>query len=76
MDGRPTGHSYLLLAFCSVIVGGLGSVRGAFFASLLFGVASGLNFLILPTLPGVAVYILLITLVLIRPNGFYPELSQ
>ena len=31
------GHSYLLLAFNSVIVGGLGSVRGAFVAALLVG---------------------------------------
>src|SRR5690606_25276899 len=29
------GHSYLLLAFCAVIVGGLGSIRGAFIASIV-----------------------------------------
>ncbi|WP_216665433.1 branched-chain amino acid ABC transporter permease [Pseudoruegeria sp. HB172150] len=70
------GHSYLLLAFCAVIVGGLGSVKGAFFAAILFGLADSLNYILLPTMPGVAVYALLIVLVLIRPQGFYPELSQ
>lgn len=70
------GHSYLLLAFCAVIVGGLGSIKGAFFASILFGLADSLNYILLPTMPGVAVYALLIALVLIKPEGFYPELSQ
>lgn len=70
------GHSYLLLAFCAVIVGGLGSIRGAFLASILFGLAESLNSVLLPGLPGIATYSLLIVLVLIRPQGLYPELSQ
>lgn len=70
------GHSYLLLAFCAVIVGGLGSVRGAFIASIIFGLAESLNSVLLPTMPGIASYVLLIALVLLRPQGFYPELSQ
>jgi len=70
------GHSYLLYAFCVVIVGGLGSIRGAFIASILFGLAESLNAVVLPSLPGIATYSLLIILVLIRPQGLYPELSQ
>ncbi|WP_293865122.1 branched-chain amino acid ABC transporter permease [uncultured Alsobacter sp.] len=70
------GHSYLLYAFCAVIVGGLGSVRGAFFASILFGLAESLNAVVLPGLPGIATYSLLIVLVLVRPQGLFPELSQ
>jgi branched-subunit amino acid ABC-type transport system permease component len=70
------GHSYLLLAFCAVIVGGLGSIRGAFLASIVFGLAESLNSVLLPTMPGIGSYALLIALVLIRPQGLYPELSQ
>ena len=70
------GHSYLLFAFCAVIVGGLGSIRGAFFASIMFGLAESLNAVLLPALPGIATYLLLIILVLIRPQGLFPELSQ
>jgi branched-chain amino acid transport system permease protein len=70
------GHSYLLLAFCAVIVGGLGSIRGAFIASIVFGLAESLNSVLLPTMPGIGSYTLLIALVLIRPQGLYPELSQ
>lgn len=70
------GHSYLLLAFCAVIVGGLGSIRGSFIASVGFGMAESLNSTLLPALPGIATYSLLIAVVLVRPQGLYPELSQ
>lgn len=70
------GHSYLLLAFCAVIVGGLGSIPGAFIASIVFGLAESLNSVLLPTMPGIGSYALLIALVLIRPQGIFPETSQ
>lgn len=70
------GNSYLLLAFCAVIVGGLGSVRGAFVASIIFGLTESLNPVLLPNMPGFGAYALLIVLVLIRPQGIFPELSQ
>lgn len=70
------GHSYLLLAFCAVIVGGLGSIRGAFIASIIFGLAGSLNSVLLPNMPGIGTYALLILLVLIRPQGIDPELSR
>jgi branched-subunit amino acid ABC-type transport system permease component len=70
------GHSYLLLAFCAVIVGGLGSIRGAFIAAIIFGLAESLNSVLLPTMPGIGSYALLIVLVLVRPQGIDPELSQ
>lgn len=70
------GQSYLLLAFSTVIVGGLGSIRGAFIAALIFGLAESLNSVVFPTMPGIGSYVLLIVLVLIRPQGIYPELSR
>lgn len=70
------GHSFLLPAFCTVIVGGLGSIRGAFIASIIFGLAESLNSVLLPSMPGIGIYALLIALVLIRPQGIFPELSR
>ena len=66
------GHSYLLLAFNAVIVGRLGSVGGAYLAAIVFGLCESLNFVLLPSMPGVASYVLLIALVLIRPAGLFP----
>ena len=67
---------YLLYAFCVVIVGGLGSIRGAFIASILFGLAESLNAVVLPSLPGIATYSLLIILVLIRPQRACTQSSR
>jgi branched-subunit amino acid ABC-type transport system permease component len=67
------GHSYLLLAFNCVIVGGLGSIRGAFIAAMIFGLFESLNAVLLPATPGIASYVLLVALILIKPNGLFPE---
>lgn len=63
------GNVYLLLAFNAVIVGGLGSVRGAFIASFLLGMAESVVSVLLPGMPGIAIYLILIAFLLIRPQG-------
>jgi branched-subunit amino acid ABC-type transport system permease component len=69
------GHSYLLLAFNAVIVGGLGSVRGAFVASLIFGLFESFNSVLLPSMPGTVSYMILIAVILLKPDGLFPERS-
>jgi branched-subunit amino acid ABC-type transport system permease component len=66
------GGSYLLLAFFAVIIGGLGSVRGAFAASLLLGLVQNLGNLLLPDLPGFSIYIALAAFLVGWPNGIVP----
>lgn len=66
------GHSYLLLAFNSVIIGGLGSVRGAFLAALILGLFESLNTVLLPAMPGILAYAVLIAVILLRPAGLFP----
>jgi len=63
------GNVYLLLAFNAVIVGGLGSVRGAFIAAFLLGMAESVVSVLLPGMPGIAIYLILIAFLLIRPQG-------
>ncbi|WP_342363622.1 branched-chain amino acid ABC transporter permease [Terrarubrum flagellatum] len=65
------GDTYLLLAFTAVIIGGLGNVRGAFIASILLGMIESFNALLLPNLPGLAVYLGMIAFLLLRPNGLF-----
>jgi branched-chain amino acid transport system permease protein len=64
-------HSYLLLAFVVVIVGGLGSIRGAFAGSLLLGLVESLNSVVMPDLPGLAIYFAMIAVLLWRPQGLF-----
>ena len=66
------GSSYLLPAFFAVIIGGLGNVRGAFVASVLLGLVSSLNALVLPSFPGLAIYVALAVFLVGWPNGIFP----
>ena len=66
------GGSYLLMAFFAVIIGGLGSVRGAFAASLLLGVVQNLGNVVLPNVPGLAIYVALTAFLIFWPNGLVP----
>jgi branched-subunit amino acid ABC-type transport system permease component len=63
------GGSYLLLAFFAVIIGGLGSIRGAFIASILLGLVQNLGNIVLPNLPGFSIYVALAVFLIWWPNG-------
>lgn len=62
-------HSYLIPAFVVVIIGGLGNVRGAFLASIILGTIESFNLLLLPTVPGLAIYVAMVGFLLWRPQG-------
>ena len=75
------GDSVLTLGLVVVVIGGLGSVRGAFIASLLLGVgdtcARGLLPLVLgyplgPALASMTVYVFMAAILLIKPRGLLP----
>lgn len=69
------GDSYLMYAFFAVIIGGLGNVRGAFIGSLVLGLVQSLNTVLLPSLPGIAVYMLLAAFLLWKPSGLFPAVG-
>lgn len=69
------GDAYLMSAFFAVIIGGLGNIRGAFFGSLLLGLVQSLNTVLLPAIPGIAVYALLVGFLLWKPNGLFPAVG-
>jgi hypothetical protein len=61
-----------LLAFTIVIIGGLGSLRGAIAGGLLIGVSEAIaGFLLEPSLKSVFSFALLILVLLIRPQGLF-----
>ena len=69
------GDSYLLFAFFAVIIGGLGNIRGAFIGSLVLGLVQSLNTVLLPSVPGLAVYVVLAAFLLWKPNGLFPSVG-
>ena len=56
-------------AFVVVVVGGLGSISGAFLASLLIGVLQSLGVLLLPRLTLVIVFAVMAAVLVLRPQG-------
>jgi ABC-type branched-subunit amino acid transport system permease subunit len=70
------GDSYLMLAFFAVIIGGLGNIRGAFIGSLVLGLVQSLNTVLLPALPGIAIYIVLVGFLLWMPTGLFPGVGM
>lgn len=62
---------HLVYFLIVVAVGGLGSVKGPFFAALLLGVGDSACKIIAPEFGGIFIYVALFILLLIRPNGLF-----
>ncbi len=65
------GSSVLIICFVVVVIGGIGSIRGALVASLLIGVVDTFGKVLLPEAAGVLVYVLMAGILLWRPDGLF-----
>jgi branched-chain amino acid transport system permease protein len=67
------GESILILAFVVVVIGGIGSIRGAFVGALLVGlVDTAGRALLFPALASIATYVLMAGVLFWRPQGLFP----
>lgn len=65
------GNTVLIICFVVVVIGGIGSIRGALLASLLIGVVDTFGKVLLPQASGVLVYVLMALILLWRPDGLF-----
>ena len=65
------GNSVLIVCFVVVVIGGIGSIKGALAAALLIGVVDTFGKVLLPQAAGVLVYVLMALILLWRPNGLF-----
>jgi branched-chain amino acid transport system permease protein len=65
------GDGFLIICFVVVVVGGVGSIAGAFWAALLIGLVDTLGKAYLPGVSGLAVYVLMAGVLLWRPSGLF-----
>ena len=65
------GNGFLIISFVVVVVGGVGSVAGAFWGALLIGTVDTLAKAYLPFASGLAVYVLMAAVLLWRPTGLF-----
>lgn len=61
----------LILALVVVVVGGLGTLRGAFMGSLLVGMADTFGRALLPQLAVFVIFALMVFVLLVRPAGLF-----
>jgi len=67
------GEPILILAFVVIVIGGIGSVRGAFIAALLVGLVDTFGRVLLPpALASMSIYILMAGILFWRPQGLFP----
>ena len=65
------GNQILIIAFVVVVIGGLGSIRGAFLAALLVGLTATWGAVLVPEYAGMAIYLLMAVVLLFKPRGLF-----
>jgi branched-chain amino acid transport system permease protein len=67
------GSQVLIMCFVVVVIGGIGSVRGALVAALLVGLVDTFGQVLLPRVAGMLVYVLMAAVLLWRPEGLFKQ---
>ncbi|HWD22911.1 MAG TPA: ABC transporter permease [Burkholderiales bacterium] len=79
------GEPVLILAFVVIVIGGIGSVRGAFVGSMLVGLVDtlgrallpkALGYTVGPALASMAIFVLMSVMLYFRPTGLFPVASS
>ena len=65
------GNTVLIVCFVVVVIGGIGSIRGALVAALIIGVVDTFGKVLLPQAAGVLVYVLMALILLWKPDGLF-----
>lgn len=70
------GIGIVVTTFVVVVVGGLGNLRGSFYASLIVGMTDTMTQAYLPEVELFAVYALLIVVMIVRPQGLFGAVGR
>ncbi|ADJ16489.1 branched-chain amino acid ABC transporter permease [Halalkalicoccus jeotgali] len=65
------GFGVIIEAFVIVVIGGLGSFKGAIYAALLIGLVIAYGALIAPALTDLFIFALMATVLVIKPSGLF-----
>ena len=67
-----TGIEFVMVMYAGVVLGGMGSVGGAFVGGLVIGLVQQLSTLVLPQqLQNTAVFVIFLLVILVRPQGLF-----
>ena len=65
------GSQVLIMCFVVVVIGGIGSVKGALIAAFLVGLVDTFGKVLLPQVAGMLVYVLMALVLLYKPEGLF-----
>jgi branched-chain amino acid transport system permease protein len=65
------GNQVLIICFVVVVIGGIGSIRGALVAALLVGIVDTFGKVLFPAAAGLLVYLLMAAVLLWKPEGLF-----
>ena len=67
------GESVLILSFVVVVIGGIGSIKGAFLGALLVGLSDTFGKVLLPSFASAMVYAVMAAVLISRPRGLFGQ---
>lgn len=67
------GNAILIICFVVVVIGGIGSIKGAFLAAMLVGFVDTFGQILFPAAAGVLVYVLMAAILLFKPEGLFKQ---
>lgn len=67
------GAPVLIMCFVVVVIGGIGSVRGAFVAALMVGLVDTFGKVLVPQIASMLIYMLMAAVLLYRPEGLFKQ---
>jgi branched-chain amino acid transport system permease protein len=71
------GIDFIIIMYAGVVLGGMGSVKGAFWGGMTIGLVQQLATLVLPLqLQNAAIFVVFLMLLLFRPQGFFGRSAE
>ena len=65
------GDSILITCFVVVVIGGIGSIKGAFWGAILIGMAETFGSVLIPSLASMIIYLIMAAVLLVKPRGLF-----
>jgi branched-chain amino acid transport system permease protein len=65
------GDNILITCFVVVVIGGIGSIKGAFWGAILIGMATTFGSVLVPSIAGMVIYLVMAAVLLVKPRGLF-----
>ena len=71
------GNDFVIIIYAGVVLGGLGSLVGAFWGGMIIGLIQQLSTLVLPLqLQNAAIFVVFVLILLLRPQGIFGRIAE